>query len=168
MALLEILTFPDAVLRQKAEVVEVVDDEICKLIDDMAETMYNAPGIGLAANQVGVLKQVVVVDVEYTDGKPNLLALINPVMLSREGKTVSEEGCLSLPEVREDVERAERVVVKALNRDGEPFELSADGLLATVVQHEMDHLEGIVLIDHLSFLKRRMLSRELTKRKRTG
>jgi peptide deformylase len=168
MALLEILTFPDAVLRQKAEVVEVVDDEICKLIDDMAETMYNAPGIGLAANQVGVLKQVVVVDVEYTDGKPNLLALINPVMLSREGKTVSEEGCLSLPEVREDVERAERVVVKALNRDGEPVELSADGLLATVVQHEMDHLEGIVLIDHLSFLKRRMLSRELTKRKRTG
>jgi peptide deformylase len=168
MALLEIRTFPDTVLRQKAEVVEVVDDEIRKLIDDMAETMYNAPGIGLAANQVGVLKRVVVVDVEYSDGKPNLLALINPVMLSSKGKTVSEEGCLSLPEVREDVERAEKVLVKALNREGEPFELEADGLLATVVQHEMDHLEGIVLLDHLSFLKRRMLSRELTRRKRTG
>lgn len=168
MALLDIVTFPDDRLRQRAEPVPEVDDEIRTLIDDMAETMYNAPGVGLAANQVGVLKRVVVIDVEYTEGKPNLLAFVNPEILSSEGKIVTEEGCLSLPEVREDVERAEKVVVRALNRDGEPFELAADDFLATAVQHEIDHLNGVVLIDHLSFLKRRMLARELTKRKRAG
>ncbi len=166
MALLEILTFPNEVLRQKAEPVAVVNDEIRQLIDDMAETMYNAPGVGLAANQVGVLKRVVVIDTDYSDSKPNLLALVNPEILATEGKVVSEEGCLSLPDIREEVERAEKVVVRALDRNGEPFELHADDLLATAIQHEVDHLEGMVLLDRLSFLKRRMLSRELTKRKR--
>jgi peptide deformylase len=168
MALLDILTYPDEKLRKKAEPVAEVNDEIRKLIDDMAETMYDAPGIGLAANQVGVLKRVVVIDPEYSDGKPHLYAFVNPEIVSRQGKQVYEEGCLSLPEVREEVERSQSVVVRALGRDGQPFELAAEDLLATVVQHEIDHLDGMLFIDHLSFLKRRMLSRDLTKRKRAG
>lgn len=166
MAQLEIRTYPDDVLRKKAEPVEVVDDEIKKLVDDMAETMYAAPGVGLAANQVGVLKRVAVIDVEYTDGKPNLLVLINPTIIEKNGVSVTEEGCLSLPGVSEPVERAAEVKVRALNIDGEPVEISAEGFFAHAVQHELDHLDGTLFIDHLSFLKRKMLSRELTKRKR--
>ena len=165
MATLKIVTYPDDILKKQALPVEIVDDEIRKLVDDMAETMYAAPGVGLAANQVGVLKKVVVIDVEYSEGKPNLLTLINPEIIERSGKCVSEEGCLSLPGVNEEVERAGRVVVRALDRNGETFELTAEGFLATAVQHELDHLDGIVLIDRLSFLKRRMLTRELIKRK---
>ena len=154
MAKLEILTYPDERLRKKATPVEIVDDEIKKLVDDMAETMYG-DGIGLAATQVGVAKQVITIDVSYTDEKPNLIVLVNPELFSKSGSCVSEEGCLSLPEIREDVERAEQVVVRALGRDGEPIEISAEGFLATAIQHEMDHLEGVLLIDHLSFLKKR-------------
>jgi peptide deformylase len=164
MAVLEILTYPDERLRKKAAPVAVVDDETKKLVDDMAETMYG-DGIGLAATQVGVMKRVIVIDVTYTDEHPNLIVLINPELVKKSGSCVSEEGCLSLPEIREDVERAEQVVVRALGRDGEPVEISADGLLATAIQHEMDHLDGVLLIDHLSFLKRQMISRELKKRK---
>lgn len=165
MATLEIVTYPDEVLKTKALPVAEVDDEIRKLVDDMAETMYAAPGVGLAANQVGVLKRVVVIDVEYTDGAPHLITLINPEIVERVGMCTSEEGCLSLPGVTEEVERAEKVTVRALDRDGNPFEMTAEGFLAAAVQHETDHLEGVVLIDHLSFLKKRMLARELTKRK---
>jgi peptide deformylase len=168
MATLKILTYPDEVLRQKALPVESVDAEIRELVDNMAETMYAAPGVGLAANQVGVLKQVVVIDVSYTDGNPNLLVLINPKILHKSGKCVSEEGCLSLPGINEEVERAEKVTVRALDRNGESFELTAEGFLAAAVQHELDHLVGVVLLDRLSFLKRRMLSRELVKRKQFG
>ena len=106
-------------------------------------------------------------NVTYMDEKPNLIVLINPELVSKSGSCVSEEGCLSLPEIREDVERAEKVVARALGRDGEPVEISADGLLATAIQHEMDHLDGVLLIDHLSFLKRQMISRELKKKKQT-
>jgi peptide deformylase len=165
MATLEILTYPDDILKQKALPVETVDDEIRTLVDDMAETMYSAPGVGLAANQVGVLKRVVTIDVTYTDGTPNLIVLINPEIVSKDGNCLSEEGCLSLPGITEEVERAERVAVRALNRNGEPFELTAEGFLASAVQHELDHLEGVVLLDKLSFLKKRMLTRELVKRK---
>lgn len=164
MAILEILTYPDERLRKKAAPVVQVDDEVRKLADDMAETMYG-DGIGLAATQVGVMKRVIVIDVTYTEGKPNLLVLINPALISKVGSCVSEEGCLSLPAVREEVERAEQVVVRALGRDGETLEVKADGLLATAIQHEIDHLDGILLIDHLSFLKKRMIARELKKRK---
>ena len=168
MALLKVLTYPEDVLRKKAEPVEVVDDEIRKLVADMAETMYNAPGVGLAANQVGVLKRVVVIDVDYSDDKPNLIALINPEIISKEGESVIEEGCLSLPGVTEPVERALKVTVRALNEKGDPVEHTAEGFFAHAVQHELDHLDGTLLIDHLSFLKRKMLSRDLVKRKRVG
>ena len=167
MATLEIITYPDEVLKTKALPVAEVNDEIRKLVDDMAETMYAAPGVGLAANQVGVLKRVVVIDVEYTDGAPHLIALINPEIVERVGTCMTEEGCLSLPGVTEEVERAETVTVRALDRDGNPFEMTAKGFLATAVQHEVDHLEGVVLLDRLSFLKKRMLARELNKRKHT-
>lgn len=168
MALRKILTYPDEILRKKAEPVDIVDDEIKKLVNDMAETMYNEPGVGLAANQVGVLKRVVVIDVEYTDGKPNLIVLINPEIVQKEGISSIDEGCLSLPGVTEPVERAARVTVRALNLDGNDIEIQAEGFFAHAVQHELDHLDGTLLIDHLSFLKRKMLSRELTKRKRLG
>jgi peptide deformylase len=166
MALLKILTYPDEILRKKAEPVEAVNEEIQKLVNDMAETMYNEPGVGLAANQVGVLKRVVVIDVEYPDGKPNLIVLINPDITEKEGACTADEGCLSLPGVTEPVERAAKVTVSGLNIEGDPFELKAEGFLAAAVQHELDHLNGTLLIDHLSFLKRKMLSRELSKRKR--
>lgn len=165
MAILEILTYPDEVLSTIALPVEAVDDDIRKLIDDMAETMYAAPGVGLAANQVGVLKRVVVIDIDYPDGRPNLIALINPVITDKEGLCTSEERCLSLPGVAEEVERSERVKVDALDRMGQSFELEAEGFLAIAVQHELDHLDGTVLIDRLGRLKRRILARELTKRK---
>ena len=168
MALLKILTYPDDILRRKAEPVEKIDDEMKRLVNDMAETMYNEPGVGLAANQVGVLKRVVVIDVEYTDGKPNLIALINPEIIAKEGISTVDEGCLSLPGVTEPVERSAKVTVRALDTDGTSRDITADGFFAHAVQHELDHLEGVLLIDHLSFLKRKMLSRELVKRKRNG
>ena len=168
MALRKILTYPDDILRKKAEPVVEVDEEIKKLVNDMAETMYNEPGVGLAANQVGALKRVVVIDVEYTDGKPNLIVLINPEIIEKEGTSSIEEGCLSLPGVTEPVERAAKVTVRALDIDGISRDITAEGFFAHAVQHELDHLEGTLLIDHLSFLKRKMLSRELVKRKRAA
>ncbi len=165
MAILDIVTYPDEVLSTRALPVEAVDDDIRKLVDDMAETMYAAPGVGLAANQVGVLKRVVVIDIEYSDGKPNLIALINPEIIDRDGLCTSEERCLSLPGVAEEVERSEAVKVRALDRMGRPMAFEAEGFLAIAVQHELDHLDGTVLIDRLGRLKRRMLARELTKRK---
>ncbi len=168
MAVLDIVTYPDERLKTKAEPVSKVDEAIQKLIDDMAETMYAAPGIGLAGNQVGVLKRIAVIDAEYTEGKPNLIVLINPKIVTREEEIVWEEGCLSFPEVREDVCRFRKIRVKALDRTGEPFEIDAEDLLAVAIQHEIDHLDGIVFIDHVSFLKRRIIHRQMVKNKKTG
>ncbi len=151
MAVLPILHFPDPKLHIKAAPVAVVDDSIRQLVRDMAETMYAAPGIGLAATQVDVHKRVVVIDI--SEDRSGLLALINAEILEKSGECDSEEGCLSVPDVRETVKRAEWVKVRALNEKGEPFELVADGLLAVCIQHELDHLDGKVFVEYLSRLK---------------
>ncbi|MCB1873213.1 MAG: peptide deformylase, partial [Gammaproteobacteria bacterium] len=140
MAILNILHFPDPRLRNRAKTVETVDDSVRKLVDDMFETMYAAPGIGLAATQVDDARQVIVIDISDEHDQP--LCLINPEILESAGEESMDEGCLSVPGVYETVIRADRVKVRALNRAGEPFELVADGLLAVCIQHEMDHLDG--------------------------
>lgn len=166
MAVLEIVTYPDERLKKPAEPVEVVDDEIRKIVDDMAETMYAAPGVGLAGNQVGVLKRIAVIDVDYPDGKPNLIVLINPEIVEKEGTLMWEEGCLSLPGINEEVQRHARVKVRALDINGSPFEIESTGdVLAVALQHETDHLDGVVFIDRLSFLKKRMCHKQLVKDK---
>ena len=156
MARLTILEFPDPRLRTKAAPVKVVDDEIRQLVDDMLETMYAAPGIGLAATQVDVHKRLLVMDVSEEGNQP--LVFINPEILASEGDCDSEEGCLSVPGYTETVKRAESVRVRALDREGQPFEMDAEGLLAICIQHEMDHLEGRLFVDYLSQLKRARLS----------
>ncbi|HEX7971391.1 MAG TPA: peptide deformylase, partial [Thiobacillus sp.] len=152
MARLDILHYPDARLHTVAKPVKAVDDRIRKLIDDMTETMYAAPGIGLAATQVNVHERVVVIDISETHNE--LRVFINPEIVAQSGREESEEGCLSVPGIFDKVTRAERVTVRALDRDGKPFELDADGLLAVCVQHEIDHLKGKVFVDYLSSLKR--------------
>ncbi|HKJ76778.1 MAG TPA: peptide deformylase [Gammaproteobacteria bacterium] len=164
MALLNILHFPDPLLRTKAEKVEQVDDTTRKLVDDMFDTMYEAPGIGLAATQVNVHKRVIVVDVSEERNQP--LALINPEILAADGEEESEEGCLSVPGVFDRVQRAERIRVQAVDREGEPFEAEYDGLLAVCIQHEIDHLDGVVFVDHLSPLKRQRIRKKLEKQAR--
>jgi peptide deformylase len=135
------------------------------LIDDMAETMYAAPGVGLAAPQIGVSKRLFIIDVATEDDEPSdLRVFINPEIVALEGETTFNEGCLSFPGAREDVDRAERVTVRAVDKDGKPFELQAEGLLAIAIQHENDHLDGRLMIDHLSVLRRRLLHRAMTKR----
>ena len=161
MAILKILEYPDSRLRITAAPVETVDDEVRRLVDDMFETMYMAPGIGLAATQVDVHRRVLVLDVSETRDQP--LCLINPELVDREGQTKSEEGCLSVPGYTETVERAESIRVRALDRNGEPIELEADGLLAICIQHEMDHLEGKLFVDYLSELKRQRLRKRMEK-----
>lgn len=165
MAKLEILEYPDPRLRTLAAPVEQVDDALRALIDDMFETMYDAPGIGLAASQVDVHKRFVVLDVSEEKDQP--LVLINPEILERQGEQVCQEGCLSVPGVYAEVSRAESIRVRALDRDGKSFELQADGLLAVCIQHEMDHLDGKLFVDHLSMLKREMLKKKLAKIRRT-
>ncbi|HBG47034.1 MAG TPA: peptide deformylase [Deltaproteobacteria bacterium] len=166
--ILNILKYPDPFLKTKATPVDKVDDGIRKLIDDMVETMYVAKGIGLASVQVGVDKRVIVLDVpgeeenERVKGK-NLVALVNPEIVSAEGETVYEEGCLSVPGFTADVERASRLKVRALDRDGKPVEIKAGGLFAIALQHEIDHIDGILFIDRLSRLKREMIKRKLKK-----
>jgi peptide deformylase len=164
MAKLEILTFPDDRLRRRAEPVERVDDGVRQLVDDMLETMYAAPGIGLAATQVNDPRRVVVIDV--SDEKNEPLCLINPEILERTGVEQMEEGCLSVPGFFENVTRADRVKVRALDRDGEPFELDAGGLLAVCIQHEIDHLDGRLFVDHISSLKRQRIRKKLEKERR--
>ena len=166
MATLEILHFPAPRLRTPAKPVEAVDDEIRRLVDDMFETMYAAPGIGLAATQVNVARRVVVIDLSEEKNRP--LCLVNPEILSRDGEEEMEEGCLSVPGIYEKVRRADRVRVRALNRDGEAFELDADGLLAVCIQHEIDHLDGKLFVDYLSQLKRQRIKTKLTKNQRQG
>jgi len=163
MSLLNILHFPDPLLRQKAVPVARVDDETRRIIDDMFETMYQAPGIGLAAVQVNILQRIVVIDVSEEKDQP--LCLINPELLAAEGTEKTEEGCLSVPGIYEPVERAERIRVRALNREGQPFELEADGLLAVCIQHEIDHLDGKLFVDHLSALKRNRIRKKLEKQR---
>jgi peptide deformylase len=165
MALRPILKYPDPKLKQKAEPVKAVNDEIRSLVDDMAETMYAAPGVGLAANQVGVLLRVFVIDIAAEDEPSELRVFINPEITATAGTQTWEEGCLSFPGVTEEIRRAERVRVKALDRDGKPFELEAEGLLAVAIQHENDHLDGVVMLDKLSAVKRRLVGRKLSRAK---
>ncbi|MFM8331098.1 MAG: peptide deformylase [Candidatus Methylumidiphilus sp.] len=164
MAKLTILEFPDPRLRKKALPVAVVDDSIRKLVDDMLETMYAAPGIGLAANQVNVQKRVIVIDL--SEEKNNPVCLINPEIVSTSGTEEMDEGCLSVPGVFEKVSRAEKITVKALGRDGAALELETDGLLAVCIQHEIDHLEGKLFVDYLSPLKRLRAKKKLEKDRR--
>lgn len=171
MAVLKILTYPNKMLRAHCAEVETVTDAERKLLDDMAETMYAAPGIGLAAPQVGVLRRLLVVDVgsciegdeSVKEGKSSLYKMINPEILLAEGATDTEEGCLSLPGVRESVRRPDKIQVKALNENAEEIVMEAEGLLAVCVQHEIDHLNGVLFIDHLSRLKRQMINSKLKK-----
>ncbi len=164
MARLDILHYPDERLHTVAKPVKEVDTRIRKLVDDMAETMYAAPGIGLAATQVNVHERVVVIDV--SEAHDELRVFINPEIVAQSGREESEEGCLSVPGVFDMVTRAERVTVRALDRDGKPFELEADGLLAVCIQHEMDHLKGKVFVDYLSNLKRNRIKAKLLKQAR--
>ena len=164
MALLPILRYPDPRLHKRAAPVAVVDDSIRQLVADMAETMYEAPGIGLAATQVDVHQRVVVIDT--SDDRTRLMAFINPEIIEKSGEQTCEEGCLSVPGIYEKVTRAERVRVKALNEQGEPFELEAEGLLAVCIQHEIDHLDGKVFVEYLSPLKLNRIKTRLMKRAR--
>ncbi|HEY9146586.1 MAG TPA: peptide deformylase [Thiobacillus sp.] len=164
MARLDILHYPDARLHTVAKPVKGVDERIRKLVDDMAETMYAAPGIGLAATQVDVHERVIVIDISETHDQ--LRVFINPEIVAQSGTEESEEGCLSVPGIFDKVTRAERVTVRALDRDGKSFELAADGLLAVCIQHEMDHLMGKVFVDYLSNLKRNRIKAKLLKQAR--
>ena len=164
MAILNIIEFPDERLRKKAKPVETFDDALEQLIDDMLETMYEAPGVGLAATQVNVRQRVLVIDISEEKNAP--ICLINPELVDQQGTEEMDEGCLSVPGVFEKVRRAEKVSVRALDREGAPFELDAEGLLAVCIQHEMDHLEGKLFVDYLSPLKRQMVRKKLKKEQR--
>jgi peptide deformylase len=164
MTRLTILEYPDPRLRTIAQPVDVVDDGLRSLIDDMFETMYASNGIGLAATQVNIHRRLLVVDISDDHDQP--LALINPEVVEREEVDVTQEGCLSVPGIFDDVERARRIRVKALGRDGQPFEMEADGLLAVCIQHEIDHLEGKLFVDYLSELKRQRIRKKLEKERK--
>jgi peptide deformylase len=167
MAIRPVLTAPDPRLKVVSEPVAKVDGELRTLIDDMIETMYDADGIGLAAIQVGVPKRMLVMDIDQRDGKKNPRVFINPVITwASDEMAVNEEGCLSIPEIWDEVERPARIKAEYLDRDGKKQELEADGLLAVCLQHEMDHLEGILFVDHLSKLKRTMAMKKLQKAKK--
>ena len=161
MAILDILRYPDIRLRTKAAPVEQIDDSIKTLVDDMFETMYQAPGIGLAATQVNVHKQVVVIDISKEKDQP--LCLINPKITEKNGEKISEEGCLSVPEYFAEVKRAESIKVQALDIEGKPFELEADELLGLCIQHELDHLQGKLFVDYLSPLKQQRVRKKMEK-----
>ena len=161
MALLDILRYPDPRLHKRAEPVLEVDESVRALVRNMAETMYAAPGVGLAATQVDVHKRVIVIDA--SESRNELLVLINPEIVSREGVQYCEEGCLSVPGIYEPVERAERVTVRALGLDGGSFTVVAEKLLAVCIQHEMDHLEGRIFVDYLSRLKQQRIKAKLQK-----
>jgi peptide deformylase len=159
-----ILHYPDKRLRDKGERIAAVTPEIRALADDMAETMYAAPGVGLAATQIGIALQLFVVDVAAENEPSDLRVFINPEILEREDEILWTEGCLSFPGIQEEVERAAKVKVRALDREGRSFTLEAEGLLAVAIQHEFDHLQGVLMIDHLGPLKRRLVQRKMQKR----
>ncbi len=161
MAILDILRFPDKRLRTKAKPITVVDDKLRTVIDDMFETMYDAPGIGLAATQVNFHHRLLVIDISEEKNQP--LVFINPVISNKQGEEESEEGCLSVPGSFAKVQRAEKIHVKALDRNGQAFEMDADELLAVCIQHEVDHLEGKLFVDYLSELKRQRIRTKLLK-----
>ncbi len=164
MAILEILQYPDPRLHVPAQRVEKIDEATRRLVDDMAATMYAAPGVGLAATQVNVHKQIIVIDV--SEDRSDLRVFINPEITRREGMALNQEGCLSVPGIYDNVERAESVTVTALDRSGARFTLNASGLLATCIQHEVDHLQGKVFVEHLSELKQNRIRAKLKKRQR--
>jgi len=166
VASLDILLYPDPLLRRTADPVDDVDGEVATLVDRMFETMYEAPGIGLAATQVNVHRRVVVIDVSEEKDSP--LTLINPVLVLAEGEAEMQEGCLSIPEVYETVRRPDEVRVAAVDREGRSFELDAEGLLAVCIQHEIDHLDGKLFVDYLSPLKRNRIRKKMIKRARDG
>ncbi|MCL4148527.1 UNVERIFIED_CONTAM: hypothetical protein GTU68_012073 [Idotea baltica] len=166
MTVLKVLSYPDKRLRTKAAPVEVVDDAVRGIMDDMLETMYEAPGIGLAATQVDVHQRIVVIDVSEDKSEP--LFLVNPEIIDQSGTEISEEGCLSVPEYYAEVERAEHVKIRAIGRDGESYEMEADGLLAVCIQHEMDHLQGKLFVDYLSPLKQQRVRKKLEKLAKQG
>ena len=164
MTKLEILTFPNKFLQQPTQPVENIDEDIQKLLADMAETMYDAPGVGLAAIQVGSDKQVLVYDEKPTESDRGYGVIINPKIVETEGQIISEnEGCLSVPDFRSDVKRAARIVVEGVDRDGKSLRFEADGFLAIVLQHEIDHLNGTLFIDRISALKRELYKRRMKK-----
>jgi len=168
MAVLPIRLFPDPVLHTQAHEVTDIDGPLQRFIDDMAETMYKAPGLGLAANQVGDLRRVIVFDVSHREGKPDLKVLLNPCITAAEGEIIHQEGCLSVCDFSAEVRRHARVCVSGLDRHGKPVTLEAEGLMAVVLQHEIDHLNGILFLDRLSRLKRHLYMRKLKKRAETG
>jgi len=169
MALLDIIVAPDPRLKRKSVAVATVDAATARLMDDMLETMYDAPGVGLAAPQVGVLKRIIVVDPAREDEPRRPLKMVNPEILWSSDETKPhEEGCLSLPQEYEMVTRPDRVRVKYIDENNAPQELEADGLLAVAIQHEMDHLNGVLFVDHISTLKRGIILRRLTKQKKLG
>jgi peptide deformylase len=158
------LTYPDKVLKQKTAAVENIDGALQTVFDNMATTMYQAPGVGLAAPQVGISQSFIVYDIAPKEDGHDLHVLVNPRIVSKEGEILSEnEGCLSVPDFRADVKRAERILVEGVDRDGNPLRFEADGLLAIVIQHELDHLDGTLFIDRISALKRQMYKRRVKK-----
>jgi peptide deformylase len=162
---MKILTFPDNFLNKTTKPVQNIDGQLQKLIDAMGTTMYQAPGVGLAAIQVGIDQSILVYDVESRETSRNLQVLINPRIIQAEGQILSEnEGCLSVPDFRADVKRFAQVLVEGVDRDGAPLRMEADGMLAIVLQHEIDHLNGTLFIDHISALKRQMYTRKIKKR----
>ena len=164
MAILNILNYPDERLRIKASPVENVDGQIVQLVDDMLETMYSAPGIGLAATQVNVHQRIIVTDI--TEDKSQPLAFINPEIISQDGIQAIDEGCLSVPGIYEPVDRARHIQVRAIDKQGNPFEMEAEDLLAVCIQHEMDHLLGKLFVDYLSQLKRQRIRKKLQKQQK--
>jgi peptide deformylase len=164
MTILDICTYPEKILRERAKPITNIDEEITRLADHMAQIMYNAPGIGLAANQVGVPKRLLVADISPQIPESDLIVLANPEIIAAEGELTIEEGCLSVPDYQAEVKRHERVTVRGLDIHGEEVEIEAEGLLAVVLQHEIDHLNGVLFIDRISRLKRELFKRKLRKK----
>jgi len=165
MSVREIKKYPDKVLKEKTQIVTDCNAELDKLIDDMIETMYAAPGVGLAANQVGVSKQVAVIDVSIRDEKSPLIVLLNPEIVHREGEIEAEEGCLSVPDYTAVLKRAMKVNVKGLDRNGKPVEIEAEGLLARALQHEIDHLNGILFVDRMGRIRKEFFKKRYSREK---
>ena len=168
MAVLEILKYPNPNLKKKSQPVEKIDPSLRQLVQNLVETLYAAPGVGLAAPQVGYLLRLVVIDVTPVNQPKNLMVLINPEIISSEGECTWEEGCLSVPDFNEEVKRKKKVVVRCQNLEGETVEVEGNDLLSIVLQHEIDHLDGILFVDHLSQLKRDLYKRQLKKEKKEG
>jgi peptide deformylase len=164
MAIRSILHYPDPRLRQKAAPVTTFTPEIRKLVDDMAETMYAAPGVGLAATQIGEPHRIFLVDIAGEDEPSKLHVFINPEIVKTDGEQCAPEGCLSFPGITEEIKRASKVTVRARDKDGQSFELTAEGLLAVAIQHENDHLDGVLMIDRMGMLKKRIVQRKMQKR----